>query len=94
MDVNHAPYNHIDRIAAAIEKAILTEEARTLGIVIKDVRLIQRYITKTEAESGPGVIINPNILSNNDNNNKGSGVLRIREVWASRFWNNYSRQLN
>ena len=94
MDVNHALYNHIDRIAAAMEKAILTEEARTLGIVMKDVQLIQRRVAKAEAEGGPGVIINPNILSDNNDNNKGSSVLRIREVWASRFWNNYSRQLN
>ena len=94
MDVNHALYNHMDRIAAAIEKAILTEEAQTLGIVIKDIQLIQRRMAKAEAEGGPGVMINPNILSDNNDNNKGSGVLRIREVWASRFWNNYLRRLN
>ena len=94
MDVNHTLYNHMDRIAAAIEKAILTEEARTLGIVIKDVRLMQRRVAKAEAEGGPGVIIDPNMLSDNNDDNKGSGVLRIREVWASRFWNNCSRRLN
>ena len=94
MDVNHTLYNHMDCITAAVEKAILTEEARTLGIVIKDVRLIQRRVAKAEAEGGPGVTINPNMLSDNNDNNKGSGVLRIREVWASRFWNNYLRQLN
>ena len=85
MDVSYSPYCHTDRVTAAIEKTILTEKARTLGLVIKDVRLIQRHIAKAEAEGGPGVTINPNILSDNDNSNKDNGVLQIRQVRASCF---------
>ena len=85
IDVSYSPYYYIDRIAAAVEKAILTEEARTLGLVIKDVRLIQRRMAKAKAEGGPGITINPNILSNNNDGNKDSGVLQIRQIRASRF---------
>jgi hypothetical protein len=94
MDVGHSPYCHMDRVAAAVEKAILTEEARTLGLVMKDVRLMQRRVAKAEAEAGQGIKIDPNMLSDDDNGDKGSGILLIGQVSASRVWNNCSRRLD
>ena len=63
-----------------MEKVILTEEVRTLGLVIRDVRLIQKRVAKAEAKARPGNVVDVNELSNNDNGSKGSSVIKIREV--------------
>jgi hypothetical protein len=49
MDVNRGPYYYMARVVATVEKVILTEEARTLGLVIRDIRLIQKRVARAEA---------------------------------------------
>jgi hypothetical protein len=78
IDVNHSPYCHMNRVAAAVEKAILTEEARTLGLMIKDVQLIQKRVAKAEAEAGPCIAVDVNELSDDNDGSKGGGVLQVR----------------
>jgi hypothetical protein len=83
MDVNRGPYYHMDRVAAAVEKAILTEEARTLGLVMNDVHSMQKRVAKAEADAGPGITVDPTMLSDDEDGSKGSHVLQVGEV--SRF---------
>jgi hypothetical protein len=91
LDVENAPYHHNDRVAAAVEKAILVEEARTMCMLLKDTKSMRQRETKAKSISGRNKTINlDEDLSEDDDFKKGSGVLMTGTVRISRTLNNCS----
>lgn len=74
---NEEPYHHSERVAVAVEKAILIEEATSIAQFRSDLAKIENRISVKASEVGPGVTVDPEEFSDDEDLGRGTGALSV-----------------